>query len=156
MDTTSNGTAVPGAPAAIRWYSRSALDEYLVGAEAERIRLEAAIAEANERFARASAALGLHQTMMEMLLESQRDVREIRRRADAESARTIADAERAAEQILGRDGPARVEPAPTVPEPGLPPAPSLRFDARAAEADDAFFTYLRGALDGDEPLGPQP
>jgi len=159
MDPTpSTGPSTADAPVTIRWYSRAAIDEYLAGAESERVRLQAQIADAGERLARASAALGLHQTMMEMLLESQRDIREIRQNAEAASARIIADAEREAATIL-RDAP-RLPGGPTAP---VGPDPVVRAETSAAAhseavpvasaGDDEFFTYLRGALDEGGPLG---
>lgn len=165
-ESTSTRSAPPGEPAPIRWYSRPALDQYLTDARAERAGLQETIADASERLARANSAIGLHQTMMEMLLESQRDVREIRRAAEAESAQVIAEAERVAEQILRRvatqgngnhsqSGSGVIDPircSPAVPPPSN--GRSVHLDGRNGGPDDEFFSYLRGALTEDEPLGP--
>src|SRR5262249_11128645 len=68
-------TSTPVKPPPIKWYSRSALEESRTTAASERARFEETIADAHARLARARAAVGLHQTMMDMLLGSQREIR---------------------------------------------------------------------------------
>jgi hypothetical protein len=167
MEKAVNGVgpaASPGIPP-IRWYSRSALDEFLAAAEREQARLEATIAGARQRLARANSAVGLHQTMIEMMLEVQREVAEIRRAAETQSGQIIASGELEADAILrgattrsngqakaaGGGGAATVTvDAPPV----VAPVGPVDSGVRPQTDDEAFFSYLRSELDKDEPLGP--
>lgn len=137
----------------IRWYSRAALDEFLSAAEREQTRLEATIAEAQVRLARANSAVGLHQTMIEMILEAQREVAEIRSAAEVRSGEIIAAGELEADVIL-RSRPMTVGNGSSAHgSPRVASAP-LSAEPSSMGTDDEFFSYLRHELDKDEPLGP--
>lgn len=152
-----------GVPA-IRWYSRAALDEFLAAADKEQTRLESTIADAQMRLARANSAVGLHQTMVEMILEAQREVAEIRRAAEVKSAEIITAGELEAQAVLR--GATEASPRPTPPSAEVavdgpvpvdgnhPVAADVTTQAAAADDDEAFFSYLKHELDKDEPLGP--
>jgi len=140
------------APAAARWYSRAAFDEFNVAADAERARLEALIADASARLARADAAVGLNRTMAEMIVDSQRELQEIRRRA-----------ERTAAEILAGDAPAPA-PAPVPPPAPVAEAPvAERLTAVFVDpdesleplrpADDDYFARLKDTLGSRDGLG---
>jgi hypothetical protein len=138
----------------VRAYSRSAIDDFLAAAASERARLEAAIAEDEERTSRARAALGTHRVMVAMLIEAQRELDATRTRAEAEAATILGGAGRPP-ALLDLT---RVEPAPgdvtslpvTVPSMTGPVSPTA--DAGTTE----YFDFLRGALVDDKPLGPRP
>lgn len=154
---------VSGVPP-IRWYSRTALDEFLAAAEKEQARLEATIADAQMRLARANSAVGLHQTMVEMILEVQREVAEIRRAAELASAEIIAAGELEAQAVLR--GAAEAQPRRTVADGAVtadgrvpvggnhPSIVGVGTATAPGDDDEAFFSYLKHELDKDEPLGP--
>lgn len=152
------GDPADGRVAPITWYSRRALDQYLAEAATERARLQASIDDANGRRARASAAVGLHQTMLEMLLESQREIADIRRAAEIEAARVMAEGDREADALFGAHRVAGERVAGN--GSASPVAVATAVAPSSAEAippaDDEFFSYLKDALTGDEPLGPAP
>ena len=154
----------------IRWYSRAALDGFLDSATQERARLETVIADANARLARANSAVGLHQTMLEMLLESQREIRAIRQNAEAEAAEIIARGDAEAEAAL-RVAPARStngagsangsgstngsgSPNGAAPSASERPADPSGVPGVDSPEDADFFAYLKGALDGRDERGP--
>ena len=89
-----------GGPAAIQWYARSSVDEFLEHAAQERSRLEAVIADATERADQARAAMGLHRLMASMLLETHRQLTERRREAEVQAAQIILQSEREAHALL--------------------------------------------------------
>jgi hypothetical protein len=134
---SSDGLRAPGGSDAPQWYSRAAVDEFLAAADAERQRLEAAIADAQARLARATSAAGLQQTVVEMMLDAQREVADIRRAAEVASAGILAP--------ISPPGPRPVPPSFVDPLGGRP---------RADRDDVAFFEYLKDELDRDEPMGP--
>jgi hypothetical protein len=107
---------------AVQGYSRAEVDEFLAAAAVERARLEAEISDARSRVGRARSAIGMHRVMVAMLLETQRELTELRSHADAEADAILAQAERDAAVILAGsgDGVARVAPVAPV---GLPSAP---------------------------------
>jgi len=154
-------TSTPVKPTPIKWYSRSALDEFRTTAASERARFEETIADAHARLARARAAVGLHQTMMDMLLGSQREIREIRRAAEVEAAAIIQRGEDEADAILrtagsaqargesGDDSPAHAATADNRLTPLVEPQGNGHSDAQ----DDDFFTYLKGTLGKDDRFG---
>jgi hypothetical protein len=171
---SSDGLRAPGGSDAPQWYSRAAVDEFLAAADAERQRLEAAIADAQARLARATSAAGLQQTVVEMMLDAQREVADIRRAAEVASAGILAP--------ISPPGPAGASTVPTAETaPASSPAPSevasvpspsgvsgdvrprpvppsfvdpLGGRPRADRDDVAFFEYLKDELDRDEPMGP--
>lgn len=177
---SSDGLRAPGGSDAPQWYSRAAVDEFLAAADAERQRLEAAIADAQARLARATSAAGLQQTVVEMMLDAQREVADIRRAAEVASAGILAP--------ISPPGPEGASTAPTAPTaetaetaPASSPAPSevasvpsppgvsgddhprsvppsfvdpLGGRPRTDRDDVAFFEYLKDELDRDEPMGP--
>jgi cell division septum initiation protein DivIVA len=150
-------------------YSRAAVDDFLKAAAEERARLEVVIRDADERRNRADAAvdahLELHNMMIRTLLDTQRELGERRRDAEAQAAAIVEAAERDAKAILQGSGSTvdlfgeeqREFAASDVPHARfVSPHLSLSDTAesqRSKEAD-AFFDYLRGALVDDEPLGP--
>jgi hypothetical protein len=168
------GTAVHG-------YSRAEVDEFLQAAAAERSRLESEIADARSRIGRARSAIGMHRVMVAMLLETQRELTEMRARADAEAEAILAQAERDAAMILAGSAaaaPGAIASAPTavansastpiMSTPG--PAPVHEIDLGGADrasagaapgapgegeaGGDEYFDFLRGALADESPLGP--
>jgi hypothetical protein len=155
------GAAPAGAP--VRAYSRAAIDEFLSAAAEERAKLEAAVSHAEERTRRARASLGTHRVMVAMLLEGQRELDEIRARAEAEATAVLADAP------TPPAGPLSHGPAPAVldltAEPSLVAAPQwsqwsghampVAPDPGGTDGDD-YFRFLRGALADEQPLGPRP
>jgi len=162
------------------------VEEFLAAAGAERVRLEAEIADANGRSARARAAVGSHRVMVAMLLEAQQELGEMRREAEVEAEQILADAERRAQEIergtvaqaapvtemafaataRSADGPAVAPsatgrfapPATFVPgEHGASgPLIDLAGERTEGAGDDDYFDFLRGALTDDRPLGPAP
>jgi cell division septum initiation protein DivIVA len=141
----------------VHGYSRAELDAFLASVAVERERLEAAIAADEERTRTARAALGTHRIMVSMLLEAQREIDDIRARAEAEAALILASHRRVKPLLdltrLERD-------------PDIAPPPATDGSALAATHDAAptsspdgtveYFDFLRGALDDDAPLGPGP
>ena len=85
--------------AAIHGYSRAEVDDFLKAAAVERARLEAEIADARARAGRARSAIGMHRVMVSMLLETQRELTELRLDAEARAEQIVADAEREAGAI---------------------------------------------------------
>jgi len=160
-------------------YPRDAVDGFVAEAEVERRRLVARIAEAYERTRRARAHVGMQRVMVSMLLETQRELAEQRAAAEREAAAILAAAEQQAQEIVERARMHAPPPSPArpTPKPDTGPAPewiSTRFDdqtgmidlpweesaySRTTPADpettDNFFSYLRGALLDEEPLGPR-
>src|SRR5215510_10740598 len=100
MDVSSGDASPPP----IKWYARSALNDFLAGAAAERSRLELTLADANTRLASANAAIGLHQTMLDLLLDAQRDILGLRRAAEAEAMEIMVRGDAEAELILREAG----------------------------------------------------
>ena len=166
--------AKPVSQQPVRGYQRAAVEEFLAAANAEKARLEALIADANERAAVARTAVGMHHIMVAMLVETQEELTRRRREADLQAAEIIAAAEA---QALA------IERPTAMPEPAAVPAPAaaapvvegLRIHAPAATAEpvpasprleveghdddeeaDRFFAFLRRALSDEEPLGPRP
>ncbi|NBP52300.1 MAG: hypothetical protein EBU70_14180 [Actinobacteria bacterium] len=161
----SNDLPVPGVPSSPQWYSRAAVDEFLAAADAERRRLEATIADARARLARATSAAGLQQTVVEMMLDAQREVADIRRAAELASAGILAPIPQSVQPAassasiassyvdsvpsvagLSTDGGGRTAPPSFVDPLGGRP--------RTDRDDVAFFEYLRDELHRDGPLGP--
>jgi cell division septum initiation protein DivIVA len=97
--TATNGVLVTPT-GSVRGYSSTAVDEYLAAAERERERLNAALAEAKERRAKARASIGLHRVMLSMLLEAQEELQARRAEADAEAAAALQAAEVEADAIV--------------------------------------------------------
>jgi len=162
------GTAVQG-------YSRAEVDDFLRAAASERARLESEISDARSRIGRARSAIGMHRVMVAMLLETQRELTEMRARADADADAILAQAERDAAMILagtvpvrGRSSDAATDARPPTPATAPPgeidlggavPAPtkgSTAVDESAVPESgrDEYFDFLRGALADESPLGP--
>jgi hypothetical protein len=161
---------------AVQGYTRAEVDEFLQAAAAERSRLESEIADARSRIGRARSAIGMHRVMVAMLLETQRELTEMRAHADVEAEAILAQAERDAAMILAGSAPAApgattsappaiADPASTpivsapaaVPEIDLSgPDPKIAMSATGdGEGDrDEYFDFLRGALADESPLGP--
>jgi ABC-type transporter Mla subunit MlaD len=137
-------------PQPIHGYPRADVDEFLRAAAAERVRLEAEIADANARIAHARSAVGTHRVMVAMLLEAQRQLSELRRDAEIQAERIIAEAEIEA-QAIERGVRGSAASRPTFAEPSIDlTRPDLRTEDPAE-----FFDFLRGALADDRPLGPR-
>jgi regulator of protease activity HflC (stomatin/prohibitin superfamily) len=117
----------------------------------------------------------MHRVMVAMLLETQRELTELRARADADADAILAQAERDSAMILAgttpTPGPSAVaasdaKPIAAVPASlpeidlgGADPAPangSTAIDESAAQeaGGDEYFDFLRGALADESPLGP--
>jgi hypothetical protein len=155
-----------GAP--IAGYSRSEVDDFLTAAAQERTRLEAAIADATTRASRARAALGMHRVMVAMLLETQRELSELRNDAERQAEEIITAAERDVVLAQGSAPGPRVHEIDlsTVDAAPVGAAPLVAFagpvptngdaNGTATAEGDAYFAFLRGALDDDQPLGPPP
>src|SRR5262249_36684182 len=125
----------------------------------ERSRLEADIADSTERINQARSAIGLHRVMVAMLLESQRELTDMREQAEQRAKEIIAEAEREAAAIAAGTAPA--PGPPTSPPSGFagaaaPAAPEIHLPGRAGDDGDHYFRYLSGALADDAPLGPAP
>ncbi len=152
----------------ITGYPRAEVDEFLAAAAQERTRLEAVISDAETRVSRARSAIGAHQVMVQMLLESQQELSRIRRDAEAEAEAIVARAELDAQSILSGQpttnpptpvgvpiaATAATSSTPTAYEPIAPIG--LQQPTGSAEENDEFFTFLRGALADEQPLGPAP
>jgi regulator of protease activity HflC (stomatin/prohibitin superfamily) len=151
-------------------YERAAVDDFLAAAATERARLEATIADANGRAARARAAIGMHRVMVAMLLETQGELTLRRREAEQQAAEIIAAAEAQAQEIERSAG---VVPSAPTADPIIDIRRAELYDGSSfdkismrigagldGEPDDResekFFEFLRGALVDDEPLGPRP
>jgi hypothetical protein len=167
-------------PAAIQGYSRVEVDQFLAAAAVERSRLENEIADAEQRIARARSAIGMHRVMVAMLLETQRELTELRHHADREAEQILRDAEREAAEIArARRGAAVASVAP--PDPAASGRVAATGDSQGQPADDdaflfgasavtppsfvgsgpapeaghdQYFEFLRGALTDESPLGP--
>jgi hypothetical protein len=164
-------------------YPRATVDEFVRASEVEKQRLRTSIEEDEHRARRARAAIGMHHMMVSMLIETQRDLEELRR-----------DAERVAAQIIATasEGTRSPWPAPSggsAPSPGMPDgrgspmsidlvaegnlderrepvrspfdvapdglAPNGHHTDDSDDASNEYFAFLREALDDDEPLGPR-
>jgi cell division septum initiation protein DivIVA len=152
-------------------YPRADVEEFLAGAAAEKVRLEAEIADANARIARARSAVGSHRVMVTMLMEAQQELGEVRRTAELEAERILAEAELEAQAIErgARSGAIPADSAISAPSPRIDEirfAPSAPSDATSMidlgagydpdPSSDEFFDFLRGALTDEQPLGPAP
>ena len=161
----------------IHGYARSEVDDFLNAAAQERARLEATIADANTRAGRARSALGTHRVMVAMLLETQRELGQLRIDAETQAEMIIAEAEReVALARAERRDPQEIDlssfavtQSPTMADatgagspffaaPASPVGePRMGTTTNAAEdGNDEYFAFLRGALDDDQPLGPSP
>jgi cell division septum initiation protein DivIVA len=149
---------------AIQGYSRAEVDEFLSAAASERQRLEREIADARGRIARARAALGMHRVMVAMMLETQRELGELRQNAERSAAAIVAAAERERSPLGASMTSFGVpEPAPTqiidldavdhsvswADVGGAAPA-----SGNGSDSGDEYFDFLRGALADESPLGP--
>lgn len=155
MDSHQVGVNDPG-PAAPRWYSRAALAEFDAVADAERARLDAVVAEASTRLNRSTASTGLNRAMVEMIVQSQREIQRIRLEAESAVAAILNQEDRS------------VAPVPEVPEvpessevPGArdpdpvgsaPSSPAWVAPDRPPVGDD-YFARLKDSLGSREGLG---
>jgi hypothetical protein len=163
----SIATGRSGSP--VSGYSRAELDEFLAEASSERVRLEAAIAAEAERTRRARSALGTHRVMVAMLLSAQRELDDIRARAEREAALILAGPERTVpvldltrserSESSDRSGQAAAVSSPNpITEPSVvaPASPEVAAPVAPDDESNDYFDFLRGALDDDAPLGPRP
>jgi len=90
----------PGAPP-IEGYDEDTIDDFLRAVREEQSRLEAEIADAHAREARALALLGMHEAMVVTMHDVYRDVTARRRAAEATAAATMDDARRRVSQLRG-------------------------------------------------------
>lgn len=174
------------APPSIHWYARSAVEQFLSEVDAECTRLRATIVVANERAARARSTIGFNQTMVDMLLDAQREVREIRSQAESVAAeiRATTDQEMGLPAVMPMAvrGPASVEIHPPLghpqtlaawetadgapsldvdPGPGAPTTngqrePATRHPSEDPAGEDDYFRSLKNAIDDEDPFGPSP
>jgi hypothetical protein len=159
---SEHGTAIHG-------YSRAEVDEFLAAAAIERERLEREIADARARISRARSALGMHRVMVAMMLETQRELSELRMSAERRAAEIVADAEREQARLGSR--PSSVADPSSVATPAMidleraehvdswatfgAPTPDAPTGAStASQHGEDYFDFLRGALADDSPLGP--
>jgi hypothetical protein len=159
-----NGTDID---TSVRGYSREAVEEFAAAAEREVARLQAEIDATDRRTARARAAIGTHRVMVAMLFTTQHRLDEIRQEAEMEAAAILQRAEHDADNALG--GNDRVLDLRAPHEADTSVVTSSPFDERSLvwneqaprewsagpEGAPDYFTFLRGALDDDEPLGPR-
>jgi len=153
-------------------YPRAEVEKFLHDVARERARLEAEIEDSTRRIKRAEAAVGTHRVMVTMLMQTQRELAQIRKAGEAEADRILQEAESQARAIERGAGPLATAPKmnPGAPEPvgidltDFPTAGattgsaawSTNGDASVTNAtnSDEFFAFLRGALLDDQPLGP--
>jgi hypothetical protein len=172
----------PGGLEPMYAYPRATVDEFIRASEAEKQRLVAAIEHDEHRASRARAAIGMHHMMVSMLIETQRELDQMRRDAERLAAEIIAAASngRSDPRHEGNapggsaSGPLRERFAPTSidlvaeDEAGLGSAPRVSLSDSVHqvtsvpyETDDndpetsQYFAFLREALTDDEPLGPR-
>jgi cell division septum initiation protein DivIVA len=156
----------------LQGYSRAEVDDFLGAIATERLRLQAAIEDANRRITRARSAISMHRVMVAMLLDAQREFVEIRKRSQAEADEIVAAAELQARATIdvARTGAAArdrvadtpsdaAEPmidliSPAGPAPDAPTSQNGSPPFAPSDDPDGFFDYLRGALVDDRPLGP--
>jgi hypothetical protein len=157
---------------AIHGYSRAEVDDFLQAAAAERARLEREIVDSRGRIGRARSAIGMHRVMVSMLLETQRELTELRQDAEARAEQIVTAAEHEAAAILGGTPPPTFATAPDTTTPRVIDlgagehngAPQPLGAYRSANGDaptgssgqDEYFDFLRGALADESPLGPGP
>ena len=159
-------------------YTREALGAFLAEADAERERLLAVIDDARGRARRALALDRLQQTMVEMLVETQRELFELQAQAERDAAEVLGAAEQEALEIVRETR----QIAGASSDPGAPGAPEAHAATELHAADDGgshhsgannssytttaasifgpseddrYFAYLREALVDDQPLGPR-
>jgi cell division septum initiation protein DivIVA len=142
------------AGSAISGYSYAEVTDFLAAAAVERSRLEAELLDAESRIGRARSAIGLHRVMLAMLLDAQRELDEIRREAEGHATRILAGAERDATPVVVPSPAASATIDLTAVTATVAPAHDR---AQGAPSDggsqDDYFTFLRGALSDDAPLG---
>ena len=157
----------------IQGYSRADVDQFLAAAAEERIRLEATIDDLQSRISRARSAIGMHRVMVAMLLETQRELTDIRDSAAAEAEQIVREAEaeavalrasapvprasassRPSSAITYDDGIDLTGEAPSPLSVGAVAGPSLAAPLAAEPHNDGYMEFLRGALSDDSPLGP--
>jgi hypothetical protein len=128
--------APPVATDAVRGYSRATVDEFVAAADAERVRLKAAIAEAKERQAKSRSVIGMHRVMLAMLLEAQEELHSRRRDAEAAAEEVLRRADAEAEAILAavHSTPTYVAEPQFVPSNMTPPVPEAVIAAELAVA----------------------
>src|SRR5262245_43687656 len=73
-------------------YPRATVDDFIRASELEKQRLSVAIEGDEDRARRARAAIGMHHMMVSMLIETQRELEEMRRDAERIAAEIIAAA----------------------------------------------------------------
>jgi hypothetical protein len=157
VTTDAPGTRIQG-------YSRADVDQFLTAAAEERLRLETEVEELEGRISRARSAIGMHRVMVAMLLETQREITEIRDSASAEAERIVREAERQVTALrsaptedsidLVGDSPMPHMPAAPVANAGVPTRPTVGVTAEGSAQGDQYMEFLRGALSDDSPLGP--
>jgi hypothetical protein len=165
-------------------YPRATVDEFIRASELEKQRLAAAIEDDEHRARRARAAIGMHHMMVSMLIETQRELEELRREAERIASDIIAAASDG--RALGRDmsgaggrgttaagrgggvppsidllAESRLDAATGLLAPPDEPGPAASASAVPLVDDEAdaesneYFAFLREALTDDEPLGPR-
>jgi len=82
---------------AVQGYARAAVEDFLEAADRERAQLRRSIDGASDRIARANKALGMHRVMLTMLIDTGREIADVRAAADS----------RAAEIVLAAQAPAQ-------------------------------------------------
>ena len=166
-------SAKPSAqPAMVQGYPRAAIDDFLAAAARERRRLRDELAAASARVERANLALGMHRTMIAMLIDTGRDLQDLRHRTEVMAAQQFSPDTVSAATGVAPSVPSTVSVPFGVPESIAPESmapesissapsplsrrPRLPRRNRFREDDEEYFGFLRGALSDDEPLGPRP
>jgi hypothetical protein len=97
MDNVAN-SVLPEVPAV--GYPRAMLDDFMAAADVERLRLEAAIVDAEQRGDEARVAIGSHEVMVSMLVDAHREISLIELDAHQRAAAILEAADREAREIL--------------------------------------------------------
>jgi cell division septum initiation protein DivIVA len=147
-------TDAPSTP--IQGYSRADVDQFLTAAAEERLRLETEVEELEGRISRARSAIGMHRVMVALLLETQRELTEIRDSASAEAERIVREAEREVATMRCAPTADSIDLVAESPASRLPVAPVADGGVaeQGAAQGDEYMDFLRGALSDDSPLGP--
>jgi cell division septum initiation protein DivIVA len=90
MDASSPG---PALGQATNGYPRAEVEKFLDDVARERARLEAEIEDSTRRIKRAEATVSTHRVMVTMLMQTQRELAQIRRDGEREADRILQEAE---------------------------------------------------------------
>lgn len=151
---------------AVQGYARAAVEDFLEAADRERAQLRRSIDDASDRIAHANKASGMHRMMLTMLIDTGREIADVRAAADSRAAEIVLAARapaQASTPAAVRDEAASIDlrteehgertvSAPATHDVFVAPPGGDSADMDA----DAYFGFLSGALADEEPLGPRP